>query len=158
APLRPDVASNGAASTPAQASKATKAKPTKVTKEDAEKQRSERMRRHAIAAIDGNIADIDGRPKAKSKKVTPKTAKPQAAKLADKKVDKAAEPKADKPKRLSALDAAAQVLAKSDKPMCAKEIVAEMSQAGLWKTPGGRTPESTVYAAIHREIQKKGPE
>ncbi|MBY0312671.1 MAG: winged helix-turn-helix domain-containing protein [Phycisphaerales bacterium] len=27
---------------------------------------------------------------------------------------------------------------------------------GLWKSPGGKTPEATLYAAIIREIAAKG--
>lgn len=65
-------------------------------------------------------------------------------------------PKEAKPKRVSALDAAAQVLAGSVDPMGAKAIVAEMEAKGLWKSPGGKTPEATLYAAIIREIAAKG--
>lgn len=65
-------------------------------------------------------------------------------------------PKEAKPKRVSALDAAAQVLAKSEVPMRAKELIAAMEKQGLWSSPGGKTPEATLYAAITREIQTKG--
>lgn len=61
-----------------------------------------------------------------------------------------------KRKRVSALDAAAQVLAKATKPMRAKELIAEMGAKGLWQSPGGKTPEATLYAAIIREIAAKG--
>jgi hypothetical protein len=61
-----------------------------------------------------------------------------------------------KPKRVSALDAAAKVLAESEVPMRAKEMIAKMEASGLWKSPGGRTPEATLYAAITREIAAKG--
>jgi hypothetical protein len=67
-------------------------------------------------------------------------------------------PKAAKPKRTSALDAAAQVIAKSDKPMRAVDMIAQMEAKGLWKSPGGKTPEATLYAAIIREIAAKGKE
>ena len=65
-------------------------------------------------------------------------------------------PKAPKPKRVSALDAAAQVLAASEVPMRAKEMIAAMEAKGLWRSPGGKTPEATLYAAIIREIAAKG--
>ena len=65
-------------------------------------------------------------------------------------------PKPGKPKRLSALDAAAQVLAASEVPMRAVEMIAKMEAKGLWKSPGGKTPEATLYAAIIREIAAKG--
>jgi hypothetical protein len=68
------------------------------------------------------------------------------------------EKKAPKPKRVSALDAAAIVIAKADKPMRAVDLVAQMEDKGLWKSPGGKTPEATLYAAIIREIAAKGKE
>ena len=64
-------------------------------------------------------------------------------------------PKADKPKKISGLDAAAQVLADAGEPMNCKDMVDKMLSTGLWKT-GGQTPASTIYAAICREIQTKG--
>jgi hypothetical protein len=64
--------------------------------------------------------------------------------------------KEKKPKRVSALDAAAQVIAGAKVPMRAKEMIAEMEANGLWKSPGGKTPEATLYAAIIREIAAKG--
>jgi hypothetical protein len=60
------------------------------------------------------------------------------------------------PKKLSGLDAAAQVLAKAQKPLGAKEI-AERAIALGWKTEG-KTPEATLYAAMIREISAKGPQ
>ncbi len=61
-----------------------------------------------------------------------------------------------KPKRFAALDAAAQVLAKAGKPMRAQELIAAMAEQGLWKSPGGKTPQATLYAAMLREIGAKG--
>ncbi len=70
---------------------------------------------------------------------------------------KAAKPaKEPKPKRMSALDAAAQVLAKAKKPMNVKELIEAMAVAGLWTSPGGKTPQATLYAAMFREITAKG--
>ncbi|GJQ28438.1 MAG: hypothetical protein HBSAPP03_03220 [Phycisphaerae bacterium] len=68
----------------------------------------------------------------------------------------AGEKKPTPPKRVSALDAAAQVLAASEVPMRAKEMIAAMEAKGLWRSPGGKTPEATLYAAIIREIAAKG--
>lgn len=70
-------------------------------------------------------------------------------------------PKAErkaKPKKVSALDAAAQVLASSDKPMQAQELITAMAEKGLWTSPGGKTPHATLYAAMVREIGTKGKE
>ncbi len=61
-----------------------------------------------------------------------------------------------KPKRVSALDAAAQVMAKAGKPMRAKELIAAMADQKLWTSPGGKTPHATLYAAMVREINTKG--
>ncbi len=64
--------------------------------------------------------------------------------------------KQPKPKRVSALDAAAKVLAKAQKPMNVKELIEAMAVAGLWTSPGGKTPQATLYAAMFREINAKG--
>ena len=76
--------------------------------------------------------------------------------------DAKAAPKAPKPKReakkrdgLSGLDAAAKVLVLADRPMNTKQMVEKMLADGLWKT-GGKTPASTIYAAILREVRAKG--
>ncbi len=61
-----------------------------------------------------------------------------------------------KPKRVSALDAAAKVLAKAEKPMRAQELIAAMGEQGLWKSPAGKTPHATLYAAVLREIAARG--
>jgi len=61
-----------------------------------------------------------------------------------------------KPKRISALDAAAEILKAEDKPMRAKDLIEAMAAQGLWSSPGGKTPEATLYAAIIREISAKG--
>jgi len=74
-------------------------------------------------------------------------------------------PEAPKPKRgrkpadgkLSGLDAAAQVLGEAGEPLNTKEMVKRMLDQGLWETQG-KTPAATIYAAILREIQKKGAE
>jgi len=40
--------------------------------------------------------------------------------------------------------------------MRAKELIEQMAAEGLWTSPGGKTPEATLYAAMLREIGKKG--
>ena len=59
-------------------------------------------------------------------------------------------------KRLSVLDAAVEVLKTERKPMRAKELIAAMAERGLWTSPGGKTPEATLVAAILRESTAKG--
>jgi len=56
---------------------------------------------------------------------------------------------------MSGLDAAAKVLADAGGPLNCKTIVERAIEKGLWKS-GGKTPQATVYAAIIREIAKKG--
>jgi len=59
-------------------------------------------------------------------------------------------------KKMSGLDAAAKVLAESKEPLRAKEIVEQMQAKRYWKSPGGKTPHATIYAAMMREINTKG--
>jgi hypothetical protein len=91
---------------------------------------------------------------------------PAAAK-GGRKGSKAATPKPDataatvpptaavEPKPLSGLDAAARLLAEAGAPLGCKQIAAEVVAKGWWRT-NGRTPASTMYAAITREIEAKG--
>ena len=60
--------------------------------------------------------------------------------------------------KLSALDAAAKVLADAGKAMTCAELIATMAEKGLWTSPGGKTPANTLYAAIMREVNTKGKE
>jgi len=76
-----------------------------------------------------------------SERVSP----PAAAKAA-----KAASSKA------SALDAAARVLRESGQPMSCPELIEQMAAKGYWSSPKGKTPSSTLYAAIAREVKLKG--
>ena len=91
-----------------------------------------------------------------------KTATKKATRAKSKKTAKAAPKKVKvangKPKKMSAIDAAAKVLADSKVPMNAKEMIEVMSAKGLWTSPGGATPWATLYSAITREIQLKGKE
>lgn len=111
--------------------------------------KTDRLRKAALAEIkdriDGTASAADPA-KAKGEKApkTPKVAKPGK------------EPKPTPPKRISALDAAATVLAGSEVPMRAKEMIAAMEAKKLWTSPGGKTPEATLYAVIIREIAAKG--
>jgi hypothetical protein len=63
-----------------------------------------------------------------------------------------------KPKKLSALDAAAKVLAEAIEPMNTRQMVETMAAKGYWKSPGGKTPHATLYSAILREINAQGKE
>ncbi len=58
--------------------------------------------------------------------------------------------------KLSALDAATKVLGEAGTPMSCKELIEAMAAKGYWTSPGGKTPQATLYAAILREITVKG--
>lgn len=99
------------------------------------------------------------RPVAAKAKYETKTAKPKAkaAVATATKTPKAKKAAGEqKPKRVSALDAAAQVLKSAGKPMRAQELIAAMAEQNLWKSPGGATPHATLYAAMQREERDKG--
>lgn len=64
--------------------------------------------------------------------------------------------KAADAKKLSAIDAAVQVLSSSKEPMTSKEMIDAMAKKNLWTSPGGKTPHATLYSAIIREIAEKG--
>src|SRR5262249_41703898 len=53
-------------------------------------------------------------------------------------------------KKLSALDAAAKVLAETGKAMNCKELIDAMAAAGYWSSPKGKTPRATLYSASSR--------
>ena len=57
--------------------------------------------------------------------------------------------------KLSMLDAAAEILKGVSYPMSAKELIAAMEEAGLWKTDKGLTPANTLSAALNRDISRK---
>jgi hypothetical protein len=78
------------------------------------------------------------------------------AKAGKAKKPRAKKAKADKPKRISGLDAAAKVLEEAGQPLTSKEMVEAAEQKGYWKSPGGKTPWATLYSAIIREIKVRG--
>lgn len=68
--------------------------------------------------------------------------------------------KPNKPPRLSALDAAAEVLGRLGAKEAAvgigsTDLIERMEKAGLWESPGGKTPSATLYSALIREIKQR---
>ena len=61
-----------------------------------------------------------------------------------------------KPQKYSALEAAARVLRESGRPTSCPELIEQMAAKGYWTSPKGKTPSSTLYAAIMREVKTKG--
>jgi HB1, ASXL, restriction endonuclease HTH domain len=96
----------------------------------------------------------------KSKTDKPKeTPKPEVAETPKVETAKPAKKKAEpKPKKTSALDAAAKVLGETGQPMTCMEMIEAMSKKGVWTSPGGVTPQATLYSAITKEIKAKGKE
>ncbi len=93
----------------------------------------------ALDAIKANLDQIDGRPrKAKVAKGTETAADVNGA------------------KKLSAIDAAARVLAGAAEPLTTQQMIDAMAAQNLWSSPGGKTPAATLYSAILREIKAKG--
>lgn len=64
--------------------------------------------------------------------------------------------KADNPKKVGALDAAARLLGEAGRSMTCQEMIDGMAAKGYWTTPGGKTPAATLYSAILREMNVKG--
>jgi len=102
----------------------------------------------------------EAKPRAAAKEAAPAadvgpTAKPDAkvAPEAKGKKPKAAKPKGER--KPGALDAAVRVLRGAGKPMNCTDIVKEALAKGYWQTKG-KTPHSTLYAAMIREIAAKG--
>ena len=52
--------------------------------------------------------------------------------------------------------AALQVLQERKVPMTCPELIDVMATEGLWVSPGGKTPASTLYAALARSIKDEG--
>ena len=83
-----------------------------------------------------------------------KSPQPQGEKTGQPKAAKADAPQ--KPKKLSALGAAAKVLAESKEPMTTRQMIDVMGAKGYWQSPAGQTPQATLYSAILRQIKLKG--
>jgi HB1, ASXL, restriction endonuclease HTH domain len=65
-------------------------------------------------------------------------------------------PQAGADKKLSAIDAAAKVLGESGQALNCGELIEAMAKKGYWTSPGGKTPASTLYASILRELKVRG--
>ncbi len=121
--------------------------------------KTEAARRQALAEIERRVTGREPQ-SMKSGKATKPAAKATATGKAAAPAKAGAAPKPSAaPKRdgpLSAIDAAAKVLATAQAPMRCKDLINEMAAKRLWESPAGKTPEATLYAAILREIAGKG--
>jgi len=93
--------------------------------------------------------------KSKKTSVKKQTTKPKApAKAETPKATITTKPaKEVKAKKVTLLDAAAQVLKSNGEPMNCKAMVAAVTEKKLWST-SAPTPEATLYSAILRELKK----
>ncbi|MBX3399532.1 MAG: winged helix-turn-helix domain-containing protein [Gemmataceae bacterium] len=98
-------------------------------------------------------ASKNAAPPAEEPTKTPEATTPTTS--ADTKPAKTKKVRSAKPKKMSALDAAAKVLAEAGEPMNTKTLIEAMATKGYWTSPGGKTPHATLYAAILREIGTK---
>ena len=117
----------------------------------------------------GAKAEGKGTAKAKAKTKTKAKADTAAAPASEASEAATAKPQAETPKKargqkqagnnakkLSALDAAAKVLGERGTAMTCQELIQVMAEQAYWTSPGGKTPASTLYAAILRELKVKG--
>jgi hypothetical protein len=63
---------------------------------------------------------------------------------------------AAKEQKTSALSAAALVLQETGQALTCPELITQMAAQGYWTSPQGKTPAATLYAALTREIKRKG--
>ncbi len=61
------------------------------------------------------------------------------------------------PTPLSALSAAARVLAETGKAMNCRQLIETMAARGYWTSPGGRTPEATLASYPCRRHGPRDP-
>lgn len=80
--------------------------------------------------------------------------KPAATQVAAKVTAKIKKPKSEG--KMSAVDAAVKVLGESSEPLTTKQMIDAMAAKGYWTSPGGATPDRTLYSALLREINAKG--
>jgi hypothetical protein len=95
--------------------------------------------------------------KTRTAKQTPSNKGPKTLPAAKgKTAKKAPSGKASPAKKLSAIAAAARVLTETGREMTCPELIEAMAAKRYWKSPGGKTPASTLYASIYQEIKSKG--
>ena len=105
-------------------------------------------------ATEAEVAKKPGKTPSVKDPVAKSVGKPSAKKPDPKPTPK---PRGKRAGQMSGLDAVAKVLAESKEPMSCTEMV-EAAFAKKYWTSNGRTPSQTIYAAIIREIAKKGKE
>jgi hypothetical protein len=131
---------------------------TPTTKKPQAAARTTKLRKEALAVTQANLARIeaDERGESAAPAKPARSAKSTAFERGGISKPSSKATKHIKAKKVSALDAAAQVLAGSKQPMSCSELIDAMAAKRLWSSPGGKTPHATLYAAIAREISIRG--
>ncbi len=164
-PRKPQAAKTPAKKTPRMSASAARAEGAAKTKRAlADAKASVDANLKAIAAADQENATKRDERTASSDGMTPseramsESSAPAKAAAKRRKQDGGKDPVADiaakADRKPSGLDLAAKVLADAGEPLAAKAI-AERAIAAGWQT-SGKTPQATLYAAMLREIAKKG--
>lgn len=145
---------------------ATKKRTTPTTSDKPSKRRHTKASRHQPAHDDAVPAQAAEQTEQIPATAAPSGSKPtlessmsvalRAAEAEPAALDHSPPQPAAKVKKLSALDAAAQVLGESGQAMSCAELIAVMAAKGYWSSPKGKTPASTLYAAVQRELTSKG--
>ena len=102
------------------------------------------------AAPKPNTVAPVGKPKEKPSKDTSKAKSPTTPKPVQNTL---------RTKKMSILDAAAQVLSEAKEPLNCKLMIKAMTDKAYWEpAQSGKTPANTLHAAISKEIKTKGPD
>ncbi len=141
APTAPADGTGSAASAAGAVAETHEAQPPGQAAQDAPEPAPEGASAPSQAGGEAATAAATVRPKRRAKTRAPTTGPAQGAATAGK---------------LSALDAAARVLAEAGAAMTCPEMIAAMAAQGYWSSPGGKTPSATLYSAILKETQTKG--
>lgn len=126
------------------------------------------MSKSKSATIVDKPATPTPRPRRKARLEVPTTKERQARRTASGSVSNSAKERKHlasvrgaSEKRVSALDAASQVLdglsgKAATEGLSPTDLIEHMASAKLWISPGGKTPAATLSAAMAREIATKG--
>jgi hypothetical protein len=134
-------------------SKSTKHRPSKATSNTPTK--DDPLRAEAPEQAEPSLSAVTE----SGAKLTPESSTPLASPPAEaetRALERTLPQPTEKVRKLSALDAAAKVLHETGQAMSCPELIAAMAAKGYWTSPQGKTPASTLYAAVQRELKNKG--
>lgn len=134
------------------------AKKRKTSKKAKQTKTAKSQKAKSAKAKTGNAKTAKGKSKSTAKNAKKRNIGSKASKSTKSGKRKEVKRQGRTGKRVSALDAAAQVLAKTGKPMRSRELITAMAEQRLWTSPGGKTPWATLYSAMTREIAAAGKE